>query len=630
VFTFVFTFLVLGFGGSAFAEVTKVNITARTPVADGRVFGTTGPYEKLVGTIEFALDPAERHNTAIADLAHAARGADGRVHFTADLFVLQPVDSARGNGALLFEIANRGNKGMLGRFNRSPGSNDPTTAAHMGDGFLMREGYTLVWVGWQFDVAPPLLRVEAPAVDVPGRVRVSFVLDEKRTEAAPAGLPRYLPIDAADPKASLSVRDRFWAAPTPIPRKQWKLTAVDGRPRVVLDGGFEPGRVYEVDYEATGARVAGVGLAAIRDAASAFRYRTDLPIRGRTAYVFGISQSGRFLRQFLHDGFNVDERDRRVFDAVWPHIAGAGQGSFNERFAMPGYSSFPATRFPFTDAEQQDPAGRRDGLLSVYKAEHRPKIFYTNTSVEYWGQGRAAALTHTTIDGGRDASVDGNTRIYLLAGTQHGESAFPPPAGPGQALANPTPQASVMRALLRAMHRWVTDRIAPPASRYPRLSDNTLTAVARLRFPAIPGVGDPRSIEGPALMTGTRVLPLPFLVPQVDADGNELAGIRVPEQLVPLATTTGWNFRAERVGNPGDVYALLGSYLPFAASRAERESRGDTRRAIDERYRSKADYLQRIRTAAADLVKDRLLLEEDVALTVDRASAHWDWAATRK
>lgn len=634
VFTFGVLFGVLGFGGSTFAEVTKVTITARTPVADGQAFGTTGPYEKLVGTIEFALDPAERHNTAIADLAHAARGADGRVHFTSDLFVLQPVDPARGNGALLFEIANRGNKGMLGRFNRAPGSNDPTTVAHMGDGFLMREGYTLVWVGWQFDVAPPLLRVEAPAVSVPGRVRISFILDDMRTEAVPAGLPQYPPVDADDRTATLRVRDRFWGRAMPLSRSQWRLSAADGRPRVMLDGAFEPGRVYELDYPATGARVAGVGLAAVRDAASAFRYRTDLPIRGRTAYVFGISQSGRFLRQFLHDGFNADERDRRVFDAVWPHIAGAGQGSFNERFAMPGYSSFPATRFPFTDLEQQEPGGRRDGLLTVYQAAQRPKVFYTNTSVEYWGQGRAAALTHTTIDGIRDASVPDNVRIYLLAGTQHGESAFPPPAGPGQALANPTPQGAVMRALLRAMHRWVTAGTAPPASRYPRLADTTLTAVARLRFPAIAGVGNPRLIEGPALMTaradgpsddGPEVTPLPFLVPQVDADGNEIAGVRVPEQLVPLATTTGWNFRAERVGNPTETYALLGSYIPFAATRAERESRGDTRRAIDERYRSKNDYLRRIREAASALVKDRFLLEEDVAAVVDRAAAHWDW-----
>ena len=612
-----------------FAEVTKVTITSRTPVADGQPFGATGPYEKLVGRIEFAIDPRDRHNERIVDLIHAATQPDNKVHFAADLFVLQPVDPARGNGALLFEISNRGNKGMLGRFNRAPGSPDPTTAAQMGDGFLMREGFTLVWVGWQFDVASPLLRVEAPAVDVPGRVKVSFIVDAKQTEATPAGLPDYPPVDVNDPSAALTVRDRFWDPPSLIPRAQWKLALAKGRPRVVLEAGFEPGRVYEVEYPARGARVAGVGLAAIRDAASAFRHRTDLPVRGRLAYVFGISQSGRFLRQFLHDGFNTDERDRRVFDAVWPHIAGAGQGSFNERFAMPGYSSFPATRFPFTDLPQQDDTGRRDGLLAAYSAAERPKIFYTNTSVEYWGQGRAAALTHASIDGTRDADVPDNVRIYLLAGTQHGEAAMPPNQGPTQALPNPTPQANVMRALLKALHAWAAADVAPPASRYPRLSDGTLTMVERVRFPAIPGVGDPTTIEKPAISAGTRRVLLPLLVPQVDADGNELAGIRVPEQAIPLATTTGWNFRAEGVGNPRDIYALAGSYLPFAKTRADREKSSDGRRAIDERYQSKADYLERVRQAATKLVGERFLLAEDVEHTVERAGRHWDWAISR-
>jgi alpha/beta hydrolase family protein len=349
-------------------------------------------------------------------------------------------------------------------------------------------------------------------------------------------------------------------------------------------------------------------------------------VRGRLAYVFGISQSGRFLRQFLHDGFNADERERRVFDAVWPHIAGAGQGSFNERFAMPGYSSFPATRFPFTDLPQEDDTGRRDGLLAAYGAAQRPKIFYTNTSVEYWGQGRAAALTHTSIDGRRDADVPDNVRIYLLAGTQHGEAAMPPNQGSAQALPNPTPQGNVMRALLKVLHAWAATDVAPPASRYPRLSDRTLTRADRVRFPAIPGVGDPRTIEKPAITSGTRRVPLPLLVPQVDADGNELAGIRVPEQAVPLATTTGWNFRAERVGNPRDIYALAGAYLPFAKTRADREKSDDGRRAIDERYRSKEDYLERVRQAAMKLVDERLLLAEDVENTVERAGRHWDWA----
>jgi hypothetical protein len=403
------------------------------------------------------------------------------------------------------------------------------------------------------------------------------------------------------------------------------VAAANG-PRVRLEGGFEPGRVYELAYHSLDARVAGVGLAAIRDAASAFTHRSDLPVRGRTAYVFGASQSGRFLRQFLVDGFNVDESDRRVFDAVWPHIAGAGLGSFNERFAMPGYSSFPATRLPFTDAAEPGPDGQRRGILAGYRPEQQPKVIYTNTPVEYWGQGRAAALTHTSADGRTDLRVPENVRIYLLAGTQHGEGAFPPTAGGGQQLGNPTPQRQVMRALLRATHRWVTADARPPDSRYPRLADGTLVKAADVRFPAIPGVSDPRTIEGPAVTIAGRQTPLPFLVPQVDADGNDLAGIRVPEQLVPLATTTGWNFRSDRIGNPATILALAGSYVPIARTKTERDARHDPRRAVEERYRDRDDYLRQIRTAFDALVKGGYQLADDVEQVMQRASRHWAYA----
>jgi hypothetical protein len=611
---------------SATAEVTKVTIASRAVVANGQPFGSVGPYEKLTGTIEFTLDPAHPRNKAIVDLGTAPRGSDGKVHFTADLYVLQPVEAARGNGTLLFEIANRGRKGILGRFNRAGASQDPTAPGDFGDGFLMKDGYTVVWVGWQFDVESPGLRVAAPAANVTGRVRFSFIPDEKRTEMAPADLPQYPPVSASDPSATLTVRDRNWDKPTVIPRSAWRFADGSGRPRVILDGGFEPGRVYEIDYPATGARVAGVGLAAIRDAASAFLHNTDMPVRGRSAYVFGISQSGRFLRQFLHDGFNADERDRRVFDVVWPHIAGAGQGSFNERFATPGYSSFPATRFPYTDLEQRNAQGTRDGILTTYKPDQMPKVIYTNTSVEYWGQGRAAALTHTTIDGKADATVPENVRTYLLAGTQHGESAFPPSFGAGQVMGNPTPQANVMRALLRAAHQWAASGVRPPDSRHPRLRGQTLVPPTALRFPVIPGLGDPRVIEGPGEIINEKFSALPFLVPQVDADGNELAGVRVPEVTVPLATTTGWNFRAERIGNPTTIVALLGGYVPLARTRAEREARHDPRLSIEERYKGRDDYLQRIRAAATVLVKERFILEQDVEDVVQRATRHWDYA----
>jgi hypothetical protein len=617
---FIFVFQV---PGSASAEVTKVTIASKAVVADGQTFGRTGAYEKLVGTIEFALDPSDRHNKAVVDLEHAAKGPDGKVHFTADLFVLQPVDPARGNGVLLFEIANRGTKGLLGRFNRARTSDDPTTAEQMGDGFLMREGYTLVWVGWQFDA--PRLRVEAPVANVTGRVKVTTIQNEARIDATLNDLPAlYMPVDPADPTATLTVRSLFRDTPTPLPRSSWRFgpPTDTGRARLILDTKFEPGRVYEVEYAATGARVAGVGLAAIRDAASAFRYRSDLPVRGRSAYVFGISQSGRFLRQFLHDGFNADERDRRAFDLVWAHIAGAGQGSFNERFALPGYSSFPATKFPYTDRAQVDAAGRRDGLLERYPTRLQPKVIYTNTPVEYWGQGRAAALTHTSIDGKRDLTLPDNVRSYLLASTQHGEGAFPPAPGQGQALGNPTPQGEVMRALLRAGHTWAGGGTPAPPSVYPTLRDGTLTTTANLKFPAVPGVADPRTIEPP-------LPPLPFLVPQVDNDGNDLAGIRVPEVQVPLATATGWNFRAARIGNPATIVALAGSYIPFPRTAAERNANNDPRAAIEERYKHKEDYLARIRAAALSLVKSRFMLEEDVESAIQRAARHWDWAMTR-
>ena len=613
--------LLLGAVSLVRAEIVKVTIASRTPVAEGKSYGQTGAYEKLTGTVEFALDPADKHNLPIVDLPLAGRAADGRVHFTADLFALQPIDPTRGNGALLFEISNRGRKGLLSRFNRAAASGDPTNAADLGDGFLLRAGYTLVWVGWQFDVAAPGVRIEAPAVDVPGRVRLSFIPDEAKTEVTLTDLPDFQPVDPAGPAATLTVRNLFWDRPTPLPRAQWRFLApaTDGRPGLALASGFEPGRVHEVDFNAKGSRVAGVGLAAIRDAASAFKSRTDLPVHGRTAYVIGFSQSGRFLRQFLHDGFNLDEHDRPAFDLIWPHIAGAGQGSFNERFATPSYSSFPALRFPYTDLEQQEPGGARDGLLARYRPEQRPKIIYTNTAVEYWGQGRAAALTHTSINGRSDVAELPNVRRYLLAGTQHGEAAFPPTTGPGQSLPNPTPQANVMRALLVAGHRWVVDGTSPPASRHPRLADQTLTPIAAVRFPALAGAGDPRVIEGPQK-------PLPHLVPQVDADGNDLAGIRVPELAVPLATTTGWNFRSEKIGNPTTPIALTGSYLPFARTKAERETRHDPRPSIEERYQGRDDYLQKIRASTLALVKAGFLLAEDVENTVERAGRHWDWA----
>jgi hypothetical protein len=610
-------------------EVTKVNITNRVTVASGQAFGKTGPYEKLTGTIDFAVDPKEPHNARITDIDRATPGSDRRVHFTSDLMVIKPADPAKGNGVLLFEVVNRGNILLLNKFNSAPSSRNPTTPEEFGNGYLMREGYTLVFVGWEFDLAPGILRVEAPKIErLIEPITVPFILDSRQNEMELDDAPLYVPANPADAASVLTVRDHYWEKPTPIARGKWRF--VTGRPgaaRVALDGGFEPGRLYEITFKATGARVAGVGLAAIRDAASAFRYRTDLPVHGSLAYVQGESQDGRFLRQFLYDGFNADERDRRVFDAVWAHIAGSARGAFNQRFGMPISASvlLTPTRFPFTTDEQEF-HGERGSLLQLYKPVHIPKIFFTNTAVEYWGGGRAAALIHTSADGAKDLPIPGDVRIYLLSSTQHSEAPFPPVRVRGQQLRNTVPQREIMRALLRGLDDWARQGAAPPESRYPRLADGTLTPIASVKFPAIPGVANPRIIPGPGQIRGGKVEMLPHLVPQVDADGNDVAGIRAPDVSVPVATNTGWNFRSESIGGTREIVNLLGSYIPFPRTRADREARKDPRLSIQERYRDEDDYLAKLRAAAGALVKGRYLLPEDVESVITRGRLQWEFA----
>lgn len=639
----------------AWADVTRVTIASRAVVANGMWFGAAGPYEKIAGTVFFEVDPADPHNRAITDIDLAPRNARGRVEFSADLFILAPQDPARASGSVLFEISNRGGKGLLSTFNRATGSADPVQPEHFGDGLLMRNGFTLVSVGWEFDVGPrPLLGIKAPIAMKNGApivetIAASFVVDAPAAEASITDVPKYGPVDLNDPSAQLSVRDRVWDAPAILPRASWKLVKPEpssgaGRcgpdsscPRVALASGFEPGRIYELRYRAQNPPVSGVGLAAIRDVASAVKYGDGkfVPVRGKYLHVFGSSQSGRFLRLFLYDGFNADERGRKVFDGVMPHIAGAGRADFNMRFSQAvGLDQYAALRFPFTDAPQMDPgAGRTDGLLSKYSADLQPKIIYTNSSVEYWGTGRAAALVHTSIDGKTDLALPANVRSYHFAGSQHGPAAFPPRDGAsgrgvGQQLGNPTPHTIGLRALVIALDRWVRDGVEPPPSKYPKLSDGTLTSVGALRWPSLNGVPSPALIPEPRRADGDGPSGAwPFLVPQVDQDGNELAGIRLPDQAVPIGTLTGWNFRAVSSGNPKAIVPLLGSLIPFAKTAADRA--GDPRQSIEERYRGKSDYLGRVTASALELVKHGYVLREDLPFLLERAAAGWDWAAGR-
>ena len=646
--------LILGLSASAGAEVTRITIASRTVVAGGLWFGAAGPYEKIAGTIFFEIDPANPHNKAIADIDLAPRNARGRVEFSADLFILTPQDPARASGSVLFEVSNRGGKGLLTTFNRATASTDPMQPEHFGDGLLMKNGFTLVWVGWEFDVPglgvrPPLAtKSGAPIVET---IAAQTVVDARVTDVSLGDVPMYAPFDPNDETATLTVRDAIWDPPSPLPRRSWQFVAPDpnaaGRcrdmkcPRISMASGFEPGRIYEVKYRASNPPVAGVGMAAIRDFASAMKNGGAVPVHGKYLHIYGASQSGRFLRQFLYDGFNADENGRKVFDGMMPHIAGAGRGDFNQRFSQAvGLDQFAALKFPFTDAPQKDPvSGRTDALLGKYQgADLAPKILYTNSSVEYWGAGRAAALVHTAIDGTVDLTLPANVRVYHVAGSQHGPAQFPPRAvaevagpnsrGTGQQLPNPTPHTITLRAFVLALDRWVRDGIEPPASKYPRLADGTLTAVANLRWPALAGVTSPALLPEPRrAAVDAPAGKWPFLVPQVDEDGNELAGIRLPDQAVPIGTLTGWNFRSTATGNPKAIVPLLGSLIPFAKTPADRA--GDPRKSLDERYRGKTDYLGRVTEVGLGLVKQGYVLREDLPFLLERAAAGWDWATQR-
>jgi hypothetical protein len=641
---------------AAFAAVVSIHVDERSDVLEGKPFGSAGAYERIIARADFAVDPTLPANRIISDLELAPKNAAGRVEFSADLYVLKPRDSARGNGTVLFEVPNRGRKGLLQGFNLGSSSLDPRTPAEFGDAFLLERGFTLVWLGWQWDVprTDGLLRLHAPAVKgLKGLVRAEWVLNKPATDASLSDREHiaYPVADAHGPELQITVRDRADGPRRVIPRAEWTLSS--DRTRVNMPAGFQPGKLYELVYTAADPVVVGLGPAAIRDLIAFFKYNTngtlqlgDQPRHIKRAIAFGTSQSGRFLRTFLYHGFNADEQKRRVFDGVWSHVAGAGRGSFNYRFAQASRDGhpflntlYPTDIFPFTDLEQTDPdTGLTGGILTRSQdAGVVPKIFYTNGSYEYWG--RAASLIHSSLDGREDAKLPPETRIYVLTGTQHGPGTMPPRRAGTRQLSNPNDYRWIMRGLLVAMQQWLAEGEEPPASAYPMIAKDQLVAPGALQFPKIPGVqvpGRPQRayrVDYGAEFRTTGVVtleppkinkPFPVLVPQVDADGNEVAGVRLPELAVPLGTYTGWNLRDASIGAPDEIYSMVGSWIPFPRTKADRGK--DPRRSIEERYKSKEEYLKQVRAEAERLVGERYLIATDVTPIVHRAATVWDHA----
>jgi hypothetical protein len=619
--------VVLATAASAAAEVVRVAVTSRSDAPSD--------YEKIVGKVYFAVDPRLPGNARIVDIDRAPRNAAGQVEFSADLYVLRPKNGS--STVALIDVVNRGRLTVLSSFNR-PGWFDD---AEFGDAFLMKRGMTVVAVGWEFDVParPGAIRIDVPAASEGGRAVTPLVTGQYTPDRAERAftvgdLVGYTPADSASADATLTVRTSVQSAPRVLPRGSWTLA---GNTVTTTGMPFEAGRIYELTYRAASAPVAGLGFAAVRDIAAWVRHDTRALASARYLYAFGNSQSGRFLRTFLYQGFNADEQGQQVFDGVMANISGAARLDLNRRGSTPTtLGGFSATGFPFADTAQRDPvSGVTEGLLDNERARRvQPKIFFTNTGVEYWGGGRSAALIHMSPDGARDVSPGENTRVYFFAGTQHGPGAFPPEEGAGQQRGNPTDYWWSMRALLVAMDRWVREGTAPPANNYPRLDKGTLVAVSAVAFPAIPGVQSPTSLKPVVRIAnpfirggGGEGTVLPYLVPQVDADGNERAGIRLPDVAVPLATYTGWNFRLPSAGAPDRLVPLLGSYIPLARTRDERVARKDPRLSVAERYPSRERYLAAFREAAGARVREGYLLPDDVNILVRRAGQHWDLLA---
>jgi hypothetical protein len=592
----------------------------------------------------------------IRDLDLAVANADGLVEFSADLHVLKPRDPSKGNGTILLEVPNRGGKSMLNRFCFARTSHDPTKDEDFGDKWLLDEGYTLVWVGWQWDVPnlPGILRLEpAPLrndIPAPGLVRSEFIPDHPTT-SMPLGDRGHSPIPMGKP-VRLLVRDSAESLPMEIPAPKWKLS--ENSTMLEMPEGFQPGRLYEFVYEGASPVVTGLGLAAMRDIVTYLKHGggDDVALlNDQSRYLkrslgFGISQSGRFLRTFLYEGFNLDEQGRKVFDGIWADAGGAGRGSFNFRYAQASRDGnpwsnvfYPTDVFPFAEFPEKDPAtGHEEGLLDrATQASVVPKLFLTSSSYEYWG--RAAALTHTRPDGLADAPLPPEVRAYFFAGTQHYPRSLPLSKAGARFDSNPTDQRPFQRALLRSFEAWVKDNVQPPPSVIPRIIKGELTPLDGLHFPLIPGVTPPshprlaRRLDfGPEFLKkgySTQEPPkvqgaFPLMVPQVDADGNDLGGVKLPEVAVPLGTFTGWNLRAPGTGAASQMASFVGSFIPFPRTKAERLRTRDSRLSIEERYADRADYMQRVSSVVDALVDQRFILDRDRTPVLERCGLLWD------
>lgn len=623
------------------SEVIKFDVLERSIAFEGRVFPNVGTYTLIKAKAIVALDPKDNRNSVIADINFAPQNAKGLVEAAADVVLLQPTNTQLGNQTLLVDVPNRGRKLAPQLFDDSPqpGANNASKAQDAGIAYLHRQGYTMAWIGWQGDIPTEAMQLamQAPsAIGLTGNARDEFQFDHL-TNPINVRLSALIE-NPSSVKASVRAH---WTHPRATPADlSIKVTGPQSieisRPK-----GFDAGALYEVTYQAKDPVLFGMGFAVTRDITAMLKSQTN-PLNPliqngsshiQRAIGFGVSQSGRFLRDFLWLGFNEDLNGKQVFEGLMPHVAGARRMATNYRFGQPSRNSRhpqdPAWQidlFPFTYEVMTDPfTGQKDGLLlKCRQTQTCPKVMQTDSEHEWWAS-RASLLV--TDPSGNHIDLPANVRAYMIAGTPH----F---AEPGTVMTqaktmslpvNPMHAGQPMRALLSALNQWISVGTEPPASRVPMRAHGTLVpadlAVPK-NIPALPY----QALYTSAYVSDHNLLPpkvlgrYEVLVPLADADGVALAGIRSMPLAVPKASYTAWNPRAVGYG-PGNLFPLQGAMSPFAKTKAERESAQDPRLSLEERYTNQDAYVEAVKVAAQRFVKERLLLPEDAERNIERAKA---------
>ena len=635
--------------------ITRLDVTKRRPAFGGKSFGPAGPYEWVIGVAYGELDPKDPLNTRVVNLQYAPLNARGHVEYNVDVAFLKPVDMSKSNGRLIYDVLNRGHEKGLADVNLNHyDSVAPYDVEDLATGFYMKRGYTVAWSGWEAEdsaeTSGATMKAHYPIPMRNGQSITGLSREEFSSVGRGATFTRTLTYPAAtldQSKATLTVRQLEADPRKPLPASSWSY--IDNRHvRMAVAAGFDPEALYEFIYTAKDPVIEGLAFPSMRDFVFFVRdaekdsMGQPNPIHPPTPFkaviALGVSQSGRFLKDFVYQNFHVNSSGRKVFDGIVDVVGGGRRTDINAEFAQPGRFSrqhedhlYPDTSFPFTYATTTDPLTKQtDGIQVTCAKNHTcPPTMHIDTNTELWIA--RGSLTFTTPDGMPVALPD-NVRVYILTGIPHNNRDLGdqwaaegiPEYGICRQLRNPLNYRHYVRAFLVAMDEWVTAGVAPPASRYPNFKDGTLVTLdeAEKLWPAIPDVPFSRKMSTFQVTDYSKQPPVPsgpqypLFLSKTDADGNPMGGVVPPEISVPIATYVARNTRAKGFAE-GDLCAIHGSYLPLPITKAERLEKKDPRPSLEERYKGQADFSAKRKVAADALVKARLLLAEDVPYFTD-------------